>query len=256
MFQRRFFIALKAFGVHMMVSLAVASLAAGLVFFVWYPHPYERIQGGLELFLLVVGVDVVCGPLLTFVVFSSEKVRRILILDLGLVFLVQLGALTYGLYTVWLARPIYMVYEIDRYRVVSRADVDDHEMKNAFGVIPPPRWIGVQLLGIRVAKPTDTDYLDELTKSLGGLYAAHRPDRWIPYEDVRSQVLSRARRLDDLMVRHPETKKTLEDAAKRTGFKEEQLRWMPVQSRWGTEWSVLLSAESAEVLGFVHIDGL
>ncbi len=44
-----------------------------LVFAVWYPYPYREISGGRELFTLVVAVDVVLGPLITFVVRKRER---------------------------------------------------------------------------------------------------------------------------------------------------------------------------------------
>ena len=46
-----------------------------LVFAVWYPYPYREISGGRDLFLLVVAVDVVLGPLITFAVFNRAKPR-------------------------------------------------------------------------------------------------------------------------------------------------------------------------------------
>ena len=54
---------LRAATIHLSVTLVVAALAAWLVFGLWYPYPYREISGGRELFLLVVAVDVVLGPL-------------------------------------------------------------------------------------------------------------------------------------------------------------------------------------------------
>ena len=67
---------LRAFGIHLSLSLLVAALAAVVVFGVWYPYPYRDISGGRDLFLLIVGVDVVLGPLVTFTVFNPKKSRR------------------------------------------------------------------------------------------------------------------------------------------------------------------------------------
>ena len=72
---------LKALGVHACISLLFAAAAAALVFWVWYPYPYREISGGRELFFLVMGVDVVLGPLVTFILFNPSKTRRALTLD-------------------------------------------------------------------------------------------------------------------------------------------------------------------------------
>ncbi|WP_309246762.1 hypothetical protein [Ramlibacter montanisoli] len=111
----------RAAGIHLALSAVVAVLAGLLVFALWYPYPYREISGGRELFLLVVAVDVVLGPLLTFAVFNRAKpeLRR----DLAVIVALQLAGLAYGLWTVQLARPVHMVFEYDRFRVVHRVDI-------------------------------------------------------------------------------------------------------------------------------------
>ena len=40
---------------------------------VWYPQPYFAAMGGATLILLLIGVDVVIGPLITLIVFDPKK---------------------------------------------------------------------------------------------------------------------------------------------------------------------------------------
>ena len=77
-------------------SLLTICFAALLVFGIWYPYPYREISGGRELFLLVITVDVILGPLITLAVFNRKKPRSELRRDLAIVALLQLGALGYG----------------------------------------------------------------------------------------------------------------------------------------------------------------
>ena len=86
----------RAATIHLGLSVLIASGAALLVFAVWYPYPYREISGGRELFTLVVAVDVVLGPLITFVVFDRRKPVRELVRDLSVVVLLQLAALSHG----------------------------------------------------------------------------------------------------------------------------------------------------------------
>ena len=79
-----------AAGVHFSVSLVVAVLAAWMVFGLWYPYPYRELSGGGELFLLIVAVDVVCGPLLTLLLYRPDKPRYQWRVDMALIAGLQL----------------------------------------------------------------------------------------------------------------------------------------------------------------------
>jgi len=128
-FSMRIRAAIKAALFHFLGSVLVAMMAAVLVFLVWYPHPYGLLSGGLNLFLILVAVDVVCGPLLTLVLFNPRKPRREIITDMSLVILIQLAALIYGMSTVYQARPLYLVHEVDRFRVISLPDYNGEDVK-------------------------------------------------------------------------------------------------------------------------------
>lgn len=76
---------LRASSIHLAISLSVTIMAALLVLALWYPYPYREISDGRILFQLVVMVDVIMGPLITFVIFNSAKPRKELVGDLAIV---------------------------------------------------------------------------------------------------------------------------------------------------------------------------
>ena len=115
---------LRASGIHLGISLCIALLAALLVFGLWYPYPYREISGGRALFLLMTAVDVVMGPLITLVVFNQAKRRKELVLDFTVVAVLQLAALGYGIWTVFVARPVHLVFEYTRMAVVHAVDIE------------------------------------------------------------------------------------------------------------------------------------
>ena len=41
--------------------------------FVWYPAPLFKVVGGFEIFLMLLGIDVVLGSRLTLIVFKQGK---------------------------------------------------------------------------------------------------------------------------------------------------------------------------------------
>jgi len=89
---------LKAFAIHLAISALIALAVIGLVFFIWYPAPLHTATGVTQIFLLLLTVDVVLGPLLTLIVYKTGK--KTLIMDLTVIALLQLSALAYGVWTV------------------------------------------------------------------------------------------------------------------------------------------------------------
>ena len=244
----------RAAALHFLVSLTVALVSAYLVFVVWFPYPYRDLVGGRELFILVVLVDVVCGPLLTLVLFNPRKPRWELVLDMGLVVLVQLAALAYGMYTVAQARPIYLVFEVDRLRAVTASDVYMEQLKPEKGGLQVLGWTGPRVIAVR--KPKDSnEMLESLDLSLGGVDPSVRPDWWVPYETAKDRVLQRAKPLQALREKRPGDNALIDVAVKASGLGEIQLVWLPVTSFKSTGWIALLDKTTAKVVGFIPLDG-
>ena len=145
---------LKAASIHAGLSLLVAAGAAALVFWVWYPYPYREISGGRELFTLVVAVDVVLGPLLTFSIFNRSKPRRELRRDLAVVVMLQLAGLAYGLHAVALARPVHLAWELDRMRVIHAVDVPQELLEHAPDGLKSLPWTGPTPVAVRPFRST------------------------------------------------------------------------------------------------------
>ena len=243
---------LKAAGIHLVISLAVALLAALLVFFVLYPYPYRDISGGRDLFLIVVAVDVVMGPLMTLAVFNTAKPRKELRRDLGIIGLLQLAALAYGLWTVAVARPVHLVFEIDRFRVVHAIDIPSELLKRAPAGFQQLPLTGPTLLSVRNFKDSQESF-DVTMAALQGIAIGARPDLWQAYPLAKQQVLARARPLAELRVRFPANKKEIDSALQAAGQAPIDIGYIPMVGRQ-TFWTVLIDLKTAEVRAFVPID--
>jgi hypothetical protein len=255
--KHRLLSAIKAASVHLLCSICVAMLAGVLVFGVWYPFPYRELMGGRELFLLVTAVDVVCGPLLTLVLYNPAKPRSELLRDLGLVALIQLAALLYGLHTVMVARPVHLVFETDRFNAVSAIDIDEASLAKA-----PPPWNtlpfwGPTIISTREAKDGD-ERLKSLDMSMQGVEPSMRPDWWQAIEASKAQILARAKPLADLRKRHagkPDALQKIDLAVKDSGKAENHLIWLPLTSNRNKDWTVLLNAQTGMPLAYAAVGG-
>ena len=244
---------LKASGIHFAISLVVALLAAMLVFVLWYPYPYRELSGGRELFLLVVGVDVVCGPLLTLVLFNTAKPRTELWRDLGLVALIQLGALGYGLGTVWEARPLFLVQEIDRFKVIAAPVLNDAAVAALPPALRPRLWSGPLTVAIR--EPKDAQERDKvLFESVqGGRDFAERPEFYLPYEGTAAlKSLQRAKPLSVFLQKQPSQQIAAQALAADKKGEIAQWLYLPVVAR--QSWVAVLD-QQGQIQGFLKGDG-
>jgi hypothetical protein len=247
---------LKAASIHLALSVGVAGVAAALVFGLWYPGAYRHLSGGQSLFWLIVGVDVVLGPLLTLIAFNPKKPRAELVRDLGMIALVQLSALGYGTWTLFEARPVHLVFEVDRFRVVSAADIDTAALPQAPQPLQRLPLAGPTMIAARLSRD-NKELLTSVEAASAGLEISMQPQRWQPYDAVfRAAALARALPWPQFAQRHAAEQGLLAtaaaDAARHTRTPREQLRALPVQSRFGV-WTVLLDA-TGEPVAWLPID--
>jgi hypothetical protein len=245
----------KAALIHAIASVIVALAAAWLVFVVWYPSPYDELTGGRGLFILIVVVDVVCGPLLTLVLYDPAKARSKWHFDLSLILFVQLAALVYGLFHVSLARPIFLSFEGNRFRVVQAMDVKPEELEKAAPEFRQWSYSGPRLIGARLSKPTDPEFLASVTRSLKGEHPSFRPERWVMYEAELTNVRSEMKPLSELRIKNPAKVSAIDEAVKSTGQLESNLAYLPLVKESITDWIVLLDRQSAKPVAYLQMDG-
>jgi hypothetical protein len=201
------------------------------------------------LFLLIVGVDLVCGPLLTLVLYNPSKSKRELVTDMGLVVLLQLAALCYGAWTMYQVRPLYLVHEIDRFKVISLADVDAAELE----LVP-------ETLKVRFFEQPKTVSLRELSQeerkkvlieSVGGGrdYGDH-PNFYRPY--AATQAYAKTKPLADFIKKYPGKQTDVDKLSVPAGADSKQLRYLPIMAR--QDWVAVLNS-AGEVVGYLQGDG-
>ncbi|NJD24331.1 MAG: pilus assembly protein [Betaproteobacteria bacterium] len=242
---------IKALAIHFSISLAVALLAAVVVFFVWYPYPYRELSGGRELFLILVTVDVILGPLLTFVVYRPDKSRRALLFDFSVIGLTQVAALVYGLHTVFVARPVHLVFEIDRFRVVHAIEVPAELVPKTPAGIDALPVTGPTTLAVRPV--TGEERADVVMAELAGLPIGTRPDFWRPYPEALDAVRRESKPLADLRRRFPNEAALLDRHVTASGRPPERLAYLPLVGR-KEFWTALVDTQDGSIVAAIPLD--
>ena len=142
---------LKAVGIHFIISLFIFILLVFWMYFSLYPSFYFNMSGGIQGLGLMFGVDVVLGPLLTFLVFNPHKKLREIISDLVIIGLVQLAALGYGLHTVYQEHPkLVIMYQNNVATVLSHREVREDEQLQKINLSQLTHLEGVSLARYQV----------------------------------------------------------------------------------------------------------
>ncbi|WP_339413880.1 TfpX/TfpZ family type IV pilin accessory protein [Pseudomonas sp. EA_35y_Pfl2_R5] len=234
----------KAFFIHLSLSAVLAVPAVLLVFKLWYPAPLHVAVGVTKIFLLLLLVDVVLGPLLTLLVYKPGK--KTLVLDLTVIAMLQLSALCYGLWVVAEGRPAWLVFNSDRFDLVRVLDIDGRKLSSALPEYrsPPqfgPRWVAA-------VSPVDAAARNELMfeAGLGGSDLPQRPDLYRPLVDVQDEIRQRSRSISGLQDFN-----SVEDVQAVTREWPAAGSWLPLMA--GVPMVVLLHKESYEVLAVVDL---
>jgi len=241
-----------AAGIHFFVTLLLAALAAALIFHVWFPGALADMVGGTKLFLMVVGIDLALGPLISLIIFNSKKPRRELIADYCVIGAVQIAALIYGVYTVSATRPVFIVFHGQRLELVRAIDLDDADL--ALGVAPEfqtrsltgPRLVAVQM-------PTDLKERNDLVFSaVNGKDAELMPKYYRAYESRLADIAKESRALEQVRI-DPAQQSQMEEAIADSGLPREKLRWLPMRHRFGFAL-VLLDAQTLEPVAYAAVE--
>ena len=192
---------LKAFGLHLSASVTLLTLILGALYLGWYRWPGWYLTGALHVVVILGVVDLALGPSLTLIVANPRKPRRALARDIGVIVIVQLAALVYGAATLWLGRPLYYPFSVDRLEIVQASDLEAGEIALARQQNPAlaphwyslPRWIWAPL-------PEDPDAAGKIVGStlFGGQDVVQMPRYFRSWEQGLPKLRQQLARVDDL----------------------------------------------------------
>lgn len=245
----------KAAAIHSSISVVVAIIVGCLLFGVWYRPPYFHAAGADELILLLVGVDLCIGPLLTLIVFRSGKWG--LRFDLTVIGLIQIVALVYGMSVILQSRPVYLVGVVDRFVLVSANEITDADLAQGKEERFRSRsWTGPRLVAVEL--PKDPKELNDLTFSTGagGRDVQDMPKYYRDFAAAGTSLLVNAKPIDVLRKKRSDDADALAQITKgvaATGRDPATLLWVPVEAR-KNDLAMLIDAKTAEPLKAISVN--
>lgn len=241
----------KAAGIHVSISALIVLIGAILIFGVWYPRPYSHAAGADELVLLLLGVDLVLGPLLTLIVFRAGK--KGMRFDLTVIAIAQACAFLYGTSVVVRARPAFVVGNVDRFSLVSANDIDDDDYaKAASANFRSAPWTGPLVIG--ALPPTDVKERNKLVfNGPGGKDIDTMPQYYVEYPQVVAALLQKAKPIDVLTKNHADIAPQIESWLLDHRRTASNVVWLPLMSR-RVSMVMLLDSRDGTTLDALPID--
>lgn len=237
----------KAALIHLGISAAIGAATFVFMRTIWYPGSFFEAVGGGGLVLILLGVDVTIGPLITLVVFNPAK--KSLRMDLTVVALLQLAAFLYGVSVIFEARPAYVAFSVDRFELVRAVDLDPADVKAAklerFRTLPLLR---PQVIAVR--RPTAPDEKAKaLELAMQGKDIHLRPEYYTAYDAQRDLVKAKLQPISRLKELNPDSRAAIDGAVQATGKKEEQLGFLPLRAR-NKDLAVVIDRATGDILDY------
>ena len=151
---------IRAARTHLWPTLLVLGLLAVLIGFFWFPFPFLQFEGSVKFSLLLVVAGALLGPVLTFVVYKTDT--RQFRSDVTVVILIQVAAVAWGMHSLYVMRPYFMVFTVDRFEVLTQREVNAWEIMD-------PRFLDKPANGpilLYATMPTDKQTYQRLLKEI------------------------------------------------------------------------------------------
>jgi hypothetical protein len=236
-----------AAGIHLGLSIFIALVVIAAMFFLWYPTPYFQAMGGGGLLLLVTSVDVALGPLITLIIFNTQK--KSLRFDLTCVAIVQMIALAYGVSTMFQARPVYTVFNKDRFDVIIAADMNVAERAKVkdelFKSLP---LMGPQVVAMEA--PSDMKEIERIVTS--GIDSRAFSQYYVSYESKAKEAAAIAKPFAEWQKAHAATTEKLKAFLATKAVDETKVGFLPLYTR-NEDMTVVVDKETGKILAIAPV---
>jgi len=241
---------IKAFLIHLGISLLILVALLYILIFIWYPPPFFASDGGWQGIKIIVGVDLVLGPLMTLAVFDIKKSRMSLVRDLTIIGLIQIVALAGGTWVVADQRTRLVMFVNDHFISMTKALIDESgasqetldslkTSRPAMGYIELPSYPGKRRAMVLA--------------STQGAPLYKRGDLYRPLtQEALIDIASHGFDLGDTIEARPELKDRVEKFLSGNKKESHEVSAIPVYCRYGNP-SLIIDRATGDIIDTIEI---
>ncbi len=180
----------KVMLVHIALSTTIMLVLLSVMLLWWYPKGLFGIAGGWDGLKILLPIDMVLGPVLTFLFYKPGK--KSAVIDLSAIACVQLAALSFGVYAVYSQHPQALILAEGQLNTLTPVDYREAKIKLAADKLNAknPAVLDQNLPPVVVAEPFSAEefgkYLESVLNS--GLELVHRADRYQSLDEAAATL--------------------------------------------------------------------
>jgi len=238
---------LRFFAQRLFVSTILFASLALVVRWFWYPGTHFHIDGAARQLLILAGVILVLGPILSTLVYRPGKPK--LRLDLGILLALELAVIGAAAVPIHADRPAFLVFAVDRFEVIAAAELDRQMLR--YDELISPDGNSPYLAIARF--PEDPKERSDLVVGVmleGAADIDRRPDFWHPYSSGYNEVIDRGQPLS--LLESNDVNGRLAHWIAKSELSEEDLLFLPVRGSV-RDAALLISRTDARPLAIIDI---
>lgn len=238
---------LKAALIHLGISTAALLLLASITFLIWYPNPHYKYEGVLTILGLITLVDVVLGPMFTFIVFKQGKPS--LKFDLTVIAVIQIAAFMYGGHTIYSQHPEFVTYADGVMFTVPTSAIDEQQIED--DRLQRRFHIGPKLAVSSL--PDDPEVITAFTiaQFTKNKTLADSPEFYSSYPPQLSELAGKSLDINKLSE-NSENKTKIDDFLKRKNFSQDDIYLLKLVNNLRSS-IIVLDKKSGMPVGYLDI---
>ena len=115
--------------------------------------------------------------------------------DIIVSILVQLLFLSISVYGVYNVKPAWIAYNVDRFELILNTDLVNNKINEADDRFKKAGYLSPQYVGVQFSSNKEERNNNMFDEVLQGISIAQRPERYVPIEQVTTQIKNRAQDL-------------------------------------------------------------
>ena len=243
----------KAFSIHLIISAAIAASVIALMLLLWYKPPFFSALGGKHILLILLGVDITVGPVITLIIYNHLKSRKALTFDLSVIALLQAAALIYGMSVLFHARPVFVVFGEGSFDLITANMLSDQDIAHARN----PAYRSLPLTGpiyVYSEMPSDIKGKNEVLLSLmAGKDLPQFPQYYTPYNEHGAVEGRAAKPIAELKKLNPGLIAEIDRSVQASGRAESDVGYVPLRAKFQDQ-AVLLGKSDGKVLALLEVN--